>query len=241
MQQYTKYAPGSCKDSDLTRVLVACEYSRVLSNMFDESRFYVVSCDILDPDTSGVHYKGDVLDILNDEWDLVIAHPPCDFLSVSGNRWLYHPDDEHLPKEAKRDHPLHPRRREKAKAAADFAKTLYNCCAPYVAIENPVSRLSSLWRKSDQTIQPWMFGDDAEKATCYWLKGLPKLQPTKIITPTKHTTKSGKTYSKWWWDTCMIPTKNGQRAHARNKSFPGVSSAIYQQWGSFVEKRVGRV
>ena len=234
MPVFTNYKKGACTLQDKPKVLVACEYSRTLANRFESMGFYTVSCDILDADTKGLHYKGNVFDIIDDGWDFMVAHPPCTYLSVSGNAWLYHPEDKHLPQDQRRDHPKHPRRREKAKEAAEFAKNLYGSDIPYVAIENPVSRLSTLWRKSDQTVQPWWFGDDAEKATSYWLKGLPKLEKTDVVTPTKHITKSGKTYSTWWWETCKLPTKGGQRAHARNKSFPGVSDAIANQWGSFV-------
>lgn len=238
MPAYTSYKKGDCVRQDKPKALVACEYSRTLANRLERIGFYTVSCDILDADTEGLHYKGDVFDILDDGWDLMVAHPPCTYLSVSGNAWLYHPDDKHLPKNERRDHPNHPKRREKAKEAAEFAKSLYDANIKYVAIENPVSRLATLWRKSDQTVQPYQFGDDAEKATSYWLKNLPRLEPTKIITPTKHTTKSGKTYSTWWWETCKLPSHNGARAHARNKSFPGISDAITNQWGLYVLEKL---
>lgn len=235
MQQFTNYSKGDAKLVSGPKALVACEYSRTTANRLESLGFYTVSCDILDPDTAGIHYKGDVMDILNDGWDLLIGHPPCTYLAVSGARWLYHPEDKNLPTDQRRPHPKYPNRQKDKQDALDFFLSLYNADIKYVALENPVSMLSSLFRKPDQTIQPYWFGDDAEKKTCLWTKNLPKLTPTNMIEPTRITVKSsGKTYSKWWWDTCIIPTKNGQRSHVRNKSFEGVADAFRDQWGVYV-------
>lgn len=239
-QQYTRYEVGQAKHVKGPKALVACEYSRTTANRLVSLGFYTVSCDILDPDTDGIHYKGDVRDILDDGWDLLIGHPPCTYLAVSGSGWFYHPEDKHLPKESRRPHPKYPNRKNDREKAVDFFLCLYNSNIKYIALENPVSVLSSLFRKPDQTIQPYWFGDDAEKKTCLWTKNLPKLVPTDIITPTRVTVESsGKTYSKWWWDTCLLPTKNGERSHARNKSFDGIADAFRDQWGKFVLKELG--
>ena len=145
------------------RVLVACEYSGVVSQAFRECGHYAISCDLLDNEISNeFHYKGDVRDILFDDWDLMIAHPPCTHLAVSGARWF---KDKALEQ----------------KEALEFVELLLDAPIPHIALENPVSIIASRIRKPDQYIQPWQFGHGETKKTGLWLKNLPPLIPTNIV------------------------------------------------------------
>ena len=146
------------------RVLVACEYSGVVRDAFIAAGHDAMSCDLLPTEKPGPHYQGDVRDVLDYPWDLMIAHPPCTHLSVSGARHF----------EAKR-------RDGRQQAAVSFFMMLARADIPRIAIENPVCIMSSLWRKPDQVIQPWQFGHGETKATCLWLKGLMPLSPTRIV------------------------------------------------------------
>jgi len=144
------------------RVLVACEYSGVVRDAFTARGHSAMSCDLLDTEKPGLHYKGDVTNIINDGWDLMICHPPCTHLAVSGARWF----------------------KEKQKEQADaleFVELLLNAPIPKICLENPVSIISSRIRKPDQIIQPWQYGHGETKATCLWLKNLPLLKPTNIV------------------------------------------------------------
>ena len=144
------------------RVLVACEYSGVVRDAFTRKGHYAMSCDLLDTEKPGLHYKGDVTNILNDGWDLMICHPPCTHLAVSGARWF---------KE---------KQKEQAEAL-EFVELLLNAPIPKICLENPISIISSRIRKPDQIIQPWQYGHGETKATCLWLKNLPLLKPTNIV------------------------------------------------------------
>jgi hypothetical protein len=144
------------------RVLVACEYSGTVRDAFIAKGHDAMSCDLLPTDKPGPHYQGDVFDIINDGWDLMIAHPPCTHLAVSGARWF---KDKVTEQEE----------------ALDFVRKLINADIDRICIENPVSIISSRIRKPDQTIQPWQFGHGETKRTCLWLKSLPKLIPTDIV------------------------------------------------------------
>jgi hypothetical protein len=146
------------------RVLVACEYSGRVRDAFIAQGHEAMSCDLLPTDAPGPHYEGDVFDVIDYPWDLMIAHPPCTDLSVSGARHF----------EAKR---LDGRQQ----ASVSFFMRLAKSDIPMIAIENPVCIMSSLWRKPDQIIQPWQFGHGETKATCLWLKGLPLLEPTSVV------------------------------------------------------------
>ena len=146
------------------RVLVACEYSGAVRDAFIALGHDAMSCDLLPTDSPGPHYHGDVRDVLDYPWDMMIAHPPCTHLSVSGARHF----------EAKRMD-------GRQQAAVSFFMMLAKSDIPRIAIENPVCIMSSLWRKPDQIIQPWQFGHGETKATCLWLKGLPLLNPTSIV------------------------------------------------------------
>jgi site-specific DNA-cytosine methylase len=144
------------------RVLVACEYSGTVRDAFIAKGHDAMSCDLLPSDKPGPHYQGDVFDVINDDWDLMIAHPPCTHLAVSGARWF----KDKVTEQAE---------------ALDFVRRLMNVHIDRICIENPVSIISSRIRKPDQTIQPWQFGHGETKRTCLWLKGLPKLVPTDIV------------------------------------------------------------
>ena len=144
------------------RVLVACEYSGTVRDAFIAKGHDAMSCDLLPTDKPGPHYQGDVFDVINDGWDLMIAHPPCTHLAVSGARWF----KDKVTEQAE---------------ALDFVQRLMNAHIDRICIENPVSIISSRIRKPDQTIQPWQFGHGETKRTCLWLKGLPKLVPTDIV------------------------------------------------------------
>ena len=144
------------------KVLVACEFSGVVRDAFTKRGHNTWSCDLLETEILGKHIQGNVLDHLNEEWDLMIAHPPCTFLAVSGARWF---------KE----------RKQEQEKALQFVKDLMNAPIQKICIENPVSIISTKIRKPSQIIQPWQFGHGETKKTCLWLKNLPKLKPTKIV------------------------------------------------------------
>jgi hypothetical protein len=180
------------------RVLIACEYSGTVRKAFCNKGHYALSCDLLPTDRPGEHYQGDVRDILNDGWDLMIAHPPCTHLAVSGAKWF---------KE---------KAREQAEAL-DFVRLLLGANIPHIALENPVSIISSRIRKPDQVIQPWQFGHGETKATCLWLKNLPKLQPTNIV--------EGREGRIW-----KLPP-SPDRWKLRSTTFEGIASAMAEQWG----------
>jgi site-specific DNA-cytosine methylase len=146
------------------KVLVACEYSGVVRDAFIAKGHDAMSCDLLPTESEGPHYQGDVRDVINYPWDLMIAHPPCTHLSVSGARHF----------KAKRMD-------GRQQSAVSFFMMLAKTDIPQIAIENPVCIMSSMWRKPEQIIQPWEYGHGETKATCLWLKNLPLLQPTNIV------------------------------------------------------------
>ena len=149
------------------RVLIACEYSGTVRDAFLRLGHDAMSCDLLPTDVPGPHYQGDVRDILHDGWDLLIAHPPCQYLCSSGLHW----------------NKRRPERAALTEEALDFVRLLLDAPIPRIALENSVGCISTRIRPPDQVIQPWMFGEDASKATCLWLKGLPRLQATTECPP----------------------------------------------------------
>jgi hypothetical protein len=206
------------------KILVACEYSGAVRDAFIKKGHNAMSCDLLPTDLPGPHYQGSVADIINDKWDLMIAHPPCTYLAVSGNRWLYN-------KDGSKNEERWANRRE----ALDFVRLLINAPINKIAIENPVSCISSEIRKPDQIIQPWQFGDEAQKTTCLWLKNLPKLNPTKIVGKGKMVTyKSGNTMPKWYADAFRLP--KAERQKLRSKTFQGIADAMAEQWGKLDDR-----
>jgi hypothetical protein len=182
------------------RVLVGCEFSGIVRDAFIARGHEAYSCDLLDSEKpSKNHIKGDVLDILDDDdWDLGIFHPPCTYLCVSGARWF-------------KD------RQQEQKDALSFVKTLMEAPIPRTCIENPISVISTKIRKPDQIIQPWMFGHGETKATCLWLKNLPKLQPTNIVSGRENRVHN------------MSP--GPRRGLERSRTYQGIAKAMADQWG----------
>ena len=192
------------------RVLVACEYSGTVRDAFIASGHDAVSCDILPTDVDGPHYQGDVRDILHHGWDLMIAHPPCTYLSVSGMHWTTRGlRDPHLTEDA-----------------IDFVRLLLNAPIEKICLENPVSIISSRIRKPDQIVQPWWFGDDASKKTCLWLKNLPLLVATNSLPGDNKTRRANQTESG---QNKLPPSKD--RWKIRSKTYAGIAQAMADQWG----------
>jgi hypothetical protein len=200
------------------RVLIACESSGAVRDAFIRGGHDAMSCDLLPTDAPGPHYQGDVRDVIHAQWDLMIAHPPCTHLAVSGAAWF---------KNKKAD--------GRQAAAISFFMELVKADIPKIVIENPVCIMSSLYRKPDQIIQPYMFGHKETKATCLWLKGLSPLVSTDDVKQ----------------ETMLLPERERMRIHylppgpdrwkERSKTFQGVADAMANQWGSeapFAEKQL---
>jgi site-specific DNA-cytosine methylase len=185
------------------RVLIACEYSGTVRDAFLRRGHEAMSCDLLPTDVPGPHYQGDLFDVIDYPWDLMIAHPPCTHLSVSGAR-----------------HFEEKRQNGSQQAAASFFMRIIRQSAhiPKTAIENPVCIMSSLYRKPDQVVQPWEYGHGETKATCLWLKGLPLLQPTNIVEGRENRIHR------------MPPSAD--RWKERSKTFTGIADAMASQWGA---------
>jgi hypothetical protein len=180
------------------RVLIGCEYSAVVRDAFTTRGHYAMSCDLLPTESdTGPHFQGDIFDVLGWGWDLAIFHPPCTHLAVSGARWFKEKRDEQA-------------------AALEFVRRLLDAPIPHIALENPVSVISSHIRKPDQVIQPWQYGHGETKATCLWLKGLPPLTPTDIV--------AGRTNRVHR----MSPGPN--RWKERSRTLPGIAAAMAEQW-----------
>lgn len=182
------------------RILVACEYSGAVRDAFSRLGHDATSCDLLPAETEGNHVQGDVTPLLDQEWDLIIAFPPCTDLCVSGARWF-----------------AEKRADGRQADAIDFFMLFARANAPRIAIENPVGIMSSMWRKPDQIIQPWQYGHGETKATCLWLKGLPKLVPTNIVEG-----REARIHR-------MSPGPD--RAKERSRTFEGIAQAMAEQWG----------
>ena len=213
----------------MKKALIACEFSGAVRSRLRKMGVDAWSCDLLAADDSSrFHFQQDISDVLTfEKWDLVIAFPPCTFLAASGSRWFYHPDDKGLPVSERRVHPLYPNRKQDRQKAVDFFMQFANCSAPRVAIENPVGCMSRLYRKPDQIVHPYHFGQNASKQTCLWLKGLPLLQHTNVVDRGEmHTTKGGKTLPKWY----NLPPSE-ERAKIRSTTFSGIADAMAAQWG----------
>jgi hypothetical protein len=191
------------------KVLVACEFSGRVRDAFIERGHEAMSCDLKPTSVSGPHYQGDVFDIIADGWDLMIAFPPCTYLTVSGNRWMNHPD--------------HPERPSLRLAAMQFFYDLYTCVISRVCIENPKGIMSTRFRKPDQFIEPWMFGHKEQKQTALWLKNLPKLKPTRVVS----LPDDPKHKQRVW---LLGPSKH--RSEERSLTYSGVAQAMADQWGA---------
>lgn len=196
------------------KVLIACEFSGRVRNAFAKLGHDAWSCDLVPSETEGNHIQGDILEHLTEYWDLMIAHPPCTHLAVSGAAWF-----------AKK------RADGRQQQGIDFFMSLANAPIAKIAIENPIGIMSKIWRKPDQIIQPWWFGEEAQKSTCLWLKNLPLLTPTKIVGKGEMVEyKSGKRMPKWYADACKL--KSAERERLRNITFQGIADAMAAQWGT---------
>lgn len=220
------------------KVLIACEESQRVCIAFREKGYEAYSCDI--QECSGGrpewHILGDVLPILNgntkfitqdgtlheisSKWDMIIAHPPCTYLTVTGNRWF---NIEKYGKKAIK-------RYEQRKEAIEFFFRIVNANCDKIAVENPIGIMSTVWEKPTQIIQPFMFGEPFEKKTCLWLKNLPKLNSTKLVIPPERIKfKSGKTMPAWYAELWHLPKE--ERERERSKTFTGIARAMAEQWG----------
>ena len=203
------------------KVLVACEESQVVTKHFRELGHEAYSNDLLECSGSHPewHLQTDLIKLLDKEWDMILAFPPCTFLTVTGNRWFN--IDRYGDKAIKRH-------KDRLKAI-EFFMAIANANCSKIAIENPIGTMSSHWRTPDQIINPYQFGDPFEKRTCLWLKGLPLLQSTNVVNPPdRKEFKSGKTMPAWYADSWNLSKK--ERARARSKTFPGIAKAMADQW-----------
>lgn len=240
----------------ILNVLVACEESQRVCTEFRKLGHNAFSCDILK--CSGGHpewhFNQDVLEVIKNngglletgekfhidgKWDLMVAHPPCTYLAVSGAKWYYHPDDKHLPVEERRPHPNFPNRAQDREDGANFFMALANADIEHIAIENPVGIMNSRFRKPDQVVQPYFFGDAASKSTCLWLKNLPLLTPTKMVDKGEYIEfKSGKRIPKWYSDGLTKTKTAEERRTWRSKTFPGFAKAIAEQWSAYLLQNI---
>ena len=202
------------------RVLVACEESQEVCKAFRALGHEAYSCDI-EPCSGGHpewHLQCDALEIIKMRWDLIIAHPPCTYLTNAGNKWFKLEYQERFPD-----------RKQKREDAVSFFMAFWNADCPRVAIENPQGIMSSRFRKPDQYIEPYMFGDSEKKKTGLWLRGLPALAPTNVVEPIIIECASGAREPRWHMETMHLPPK--ERSKARSKTFPGIARAMAEQWG----------
>jgi hypothetical protein len=183
------------------KILIACEYSGIVRDAFIRLGHDAMSCDLLPTDAPGPHYQGDVTDIINDGWDMMIAHPPCTYLCSSGLHW----------------NKRRPERAAQTEEALQFVRFLLNANIPKIALENPIGCISTRIRKPDQTVQPWQYGHGEVKATCLWLKGLPKLTATEIV--------EGREPRMW-----KLPPSE-DRWKIRSATYRGIAEAMAEQWG----------
>lgn len=196
------------------KILIACEFSGTVRDAFAARGHNAWSCDLLPSETPGNHICGDVLGILADGWDLMIAHPPCTYLAAMAIWW-----------NAKR-----PERWPLTHAARDFVDQVWNAPIPRVALENPIGFLNRNWRRPTQVVHPWQFGHEASKPTCLWLRGLPLLRSTKIVGKGEFYMKAnGARMAKWSHITSG--TNKAKRARIASLTFPGIADAMADQWG----------
>lgn len=193
------------------RVLIGCEFSGIVREQFRRMGWDAWSCDLLPTEIPGQHIQEDILQHLDDAWDLAIFHPPCTYLTVSGNKWM-------KPEFASR----FPNRQRQREEAIMFFMTLMNSKMKRIAIENPIGIMSSIYQKPNQIIQPWQFGHPETKATCLWLKNLPKLIPTNIVKLPDERSKRMRLH--------YLP-KTPDRWKERSRTFIGIATAMANQWG----------
>lgn len=185
-------------------ILIACEFSGIVRDAFIEKGYEAYSCDLLPSERVGPHFQKDIEDVLHLGWDMMIAFPPCTHLAVSGARWFKDKEKEQAD-------------------ALNFVRMLLDAPIPQIALENPISVISTKIRKPDQIIQPWQFGHPTTKATCLWLKNLPHLKPTDVVRVTRHDVwKEPPSPDRW---------KN------RSRTYNGIANAMAEQWGAATRKR----
>lgn len=243
----------------MVNVLIACEESQRVCCAFRELGFNAYSCDI--QECSGEHPEwhilGDCMEAIFDkkgtlqtgepfsldgDWDLLIAHPPCTFLTIAGNKWYFHPDDKHLPVSERRPHPRFPNRYAEREEALEFFIKIYNAPVKYIAVENPIGIIGKRFRPQDQIIHPWFFGDSFNKRTALWLKNLPNLIPTNVVEPGESLRMGdGKVYNVWYSLNNIRGETMAERQKRRSKTFPGIAKAMAEQWGGYVKKQLGKV
>jgi hypothetical protein len=233
-------------------IIVACEESQAVTIELRKLGHNAYSCDLLKC-TGGHpewHFNHDIFNVITNkggelqsgeeikirgEWNMMIAHPPCTFLAVSGARWYYHPEDSNLPVKLRRPHPNFPDRVKDRDAALEFFIKLFEAPIERIAIENPVGIISTQYKKPDQIIQPWMFGDEASKTTCLWLKNLNPLEPTEIVGKGDRVyLSSGKSLPKWYSDALTKSKSTEERRTLRSKTFKGIAEAMALQWAGEV-------
>lgn len=197
------------------RVLVACEYSGRVRDAFAQLGHDAWSCDLLPSERPGNHLQGDLFDFVDRDWDLLVAHPPCTYLASSGLHW----------------NKRRPERAALTEEALGFVLRIASLPIPRIAIENPVGCLSTRWRKPDQIIQPWQFGEDASKSTCLWLKGLPPLNPTMVILKDRYANQTPSGQNR------LGPSAD--RWKERSRTYEGIALAMAEQWG--FRKSFGKV
>ncbi len=199
------------------KILVACEESQAVTKEFRTLGHEAYSCDIIGCSGGNPewHIKKDVIEVIKEKWDMIIAFPPCTHLAVSGARWF--------PEKIADG---------RQKQGIDLFMAIANADCEKIVIENPVGIMSTKWKKPSQIIQPWMFGDLAKKTTCLWIKGMPNLVPDTLDEPELeyHNMPSGKRMEMWMYKIRCLDTKSGARAKAASKTFPGIAKAMAEQW-----------
>jgi hypothetical protein len=206
------------------KILIACECSGAVRDAFIAKGFDAMSCDIKPTETPGPHHQGDIFDIINDGWDMMIAHPPCTHLAVSGSKYFAQKIADGRQQEG-----------------LAFVQRLLDAPIARIALENPISVISSKIRKPDQIIHPWMFGHPMAKATCLWLKGLPLLKPTNIVSQGEYktwvcsTTGKVKRQAQWMYDAACKGRTPAERATIRSRTFEGIADAMADQWGAVLK------
>lgn len=210
------------------KILVACEESQAVTIELRKLGHEAYSCDIIE--CSGGHpewhLRQDVMPLLKEKWDMIIAFPPCTYLTVTGNRWF---NVERYGEKAIQ-------RQKDREDAIKFFMAFADADCDRIAIENPIGIMSSTWRKPNQVINPYEFGDPFEKKTCIWLKGLPELKPTNIVdVPPRTKFDSGKSMPAWYAEAWKLPKE--ERAKLRSKTFPGIAKAMAEQWAGVADER----
>lgn len=202
----------------MSRVLVACEFSGTVRDAFKARGHDAWSCDLFDSEQPGNHFTGDVLNFIDAKWDLMIAHPPCTYLCLSGIHWNNRIEG----------------RAAKTEEALAFVRQLLDAPIKHIALENPVGVISTHIRKSDQIIQPWQFGDPFSKQTALWLKGLPLLKPTNVLTPTAFQTNGKPRWSNQTATGQNALGPSADRWKLRSITYQGIADAMAEQWGAHI-------